>query len=205
MNKMPDKIKELFHPKNMTKDKLFIGLLAGLLLFVAALPTSSGTKGEGGQGSSGMGQTGTQDRSGESAADSTVYEKELERRLEAVLGAIEGVGRVKVMITLQDTGEAVVEKDTPRTSNTQEETGSGGESRKSVQIQTEEKTVYGEGGTAGVPYVVKQLRPGVEGVLVIAEGGGEPLVAQNISEAVLALFHIEAHKIKVVKMNQTGG
>ena len=42
----------------------------------------------------------------------------------------------------------------------------------------------------------------VEGVSVVAEGGDSALVQKNISEVIQALFGIEAHKIKVVKMKQ---
>ena len=45
------------------------------------------------------------------------------------------------------------------------------------------------------------MKPEIEGVLIIADGGGNSAVVQNISEAVLALFRLEAHKIKVMKMN----
>ena len=40
----------------------------------------------------------------------------------------------------------------------------------------------------------------VTGVLVSAEGGGDPVVVKNIQEAVMSLFQLEAHKIKVMKM-----
>jgi stage III sporulation protein AG len=35
----------------------------------------------------------------------------------------------------------------------------------------------------------------------VAEGGGNAVIVSDISEAVMALFGIEAHKIKVVKMS----
>ena len=41
----------------------------------------------------------------------------------------------------------------------------------------------------------------IRGVLVVAQGGGDPVIVQNITEAVMALFGIEAHKIKVMKMS----
>lgn len=40
----------------------------------------------------------------------------------------------------------------------------------------------------------------VTGVLVSAQGGGDPVVVKNIQEAVMSLFQLEAHKIKVMKM-----
>ncbi|MGN0307750.1 MAG: stage III sporulation protein AG, partial [Lachnospiraceae bacterium] len=51
-----------------------------------------------------------------------------------------------------------------------------------------------------VPYVVKEVSPLVEGVSVVAEGGGNAVVQKNITEVIQALFGIEVHKIKVVKM-----
>ncbi len=41
----------------------------------------------------------------------------------------------------------------------------------------------------------------VEGVAVIAEGGGNSVVVRNIIEVVQALFPVESHKIKVIKAN----
>ncbi|MFR7444694.1 MAG: hypothetical protein ACLUUO_16185 [Sellimonas intestinalis] len=40
----------------------------------------------------------------------------------------------------------------------------------------------------------------MEGVVVLCEGGDQPVVVQEITEAVEALFSVESHKIKVVKM-----
>ncbi len=44
------------------------------------------------------------------------------------------------------------------------------------------------------------MTPSVKGVVVSAQGGGNAKTAENISEAIQALFGIEAHKIKIVKM-----
>ena len=41
----------------------------------------------------------------------------------------------------------------------------------------------------------------VRGVLIAAEGASDPVVVQKIQQAVMALFQIEAHKIKIMKMN----
>ena len=40
----------------------------------------------------------------------------------------------------------------------------------------------------------------VTGVLIAAQGADNSVVSRNIVEAVMALFQIEAHKIKVMKM-----
>ena len=183
-----DKIKEI--PKN----QLLIGGLAGILLLVIAIPT--------GKNSSQEGQIQKKEEKIElSSEDSRSYGKELERKLEQILKKMEGVGKVEVMITLQDEGEHIVEKDISR--NNQEISEEDGTIKRSTQEnQYQEETVFSQGtGSEGQPFVAKERVPRVEGVLVVAEGGGNSKVVKNISDAVLALFPVEVHKIKVVKMN----
>ena len=43
----------------------------------------------------------------------------------------------------------------------------------------------------------------IEGVVVIADGGGNAVIVRNITEVVQALFDVDSHKIKVIKANQT--
>lgn len=40
----------------------------------------------------------------------------------------------------------------------------------------------------------------VTGVLITAQGADNPVTVQNIQQAVMALFQVEAHKIKIMKM-----
>ena len=51
------------------------------------------------------------------------------------------------------------------------------------------------------PYVTSNEYPQIEGVLVVAQGGGNPSVNAQISDAIFALFDVELHKIKIVKMS----
>lgn len=58
-----------------------------------------------------------------------------------------------------------------------------------VMLMTEEQQgIYRSGETE------------VRGVLIAAEGASDPVVVQKIQQAVMALFQIEAHKIKIMKM-----
>ncbi len=105
------------------------------------------------------------------------------------------------MITLHASAQKVVEKDVPSRSQRVEEEDSQGGNRTTQENEREEATVYEEREDGiRTPYVIQELEPAVEGVIVIAEGGGNPAVKQNILEAVQALFPVEAHKIKIMKM-----
>ena len=112
--------------------------------------------------------------------------EELGRLLTELLEKVEGVGQVQVMLTFEGTGEKKVEKD--------------------VALDLEERreeTVYEErGNSERTPYVTSETNPEVKGVLVIAQGGGNSRVRQEILEAAQALFGIDAHKIKIMKMEE---
>lgn len=45
-----------------------------------------------------------------------------------------------------------------------------------------------------------QGTPRVTGVLICAQGADKPVVERELKEAVEALFQVEAHKIKIMKM-----
>lgn len=140
------------------------------------------------------------------ATDSGIFREEyiisnLEERLEEILSAVQGVGRVKVMITLSSSGEKIVEKDIPLERNSIVENDSTGGNRSTNEMYSQEETVYSTNSNGDkVPYVIKENSARVEGVSVVAEGGGDADVQKNISDVIQALFGIEAHKIKVVKM-----
>lgn len=182
--------------KGISKNQLLIGGLVGILLLIIALPMDQGRnqkkevlEKEGGE----LVETVASNYNG--------YGRELERKLEQILGEIEGVGKVEVMITIQDDGERIVEKDITRGSQEVSEED-GTVKRNTRESQYQEGTVFSqENGSQGQPFVLKEVMPKIEGVLVVAEGGGNAKVVKNISDAVLALFSVEVHKIKVVKMN----
>jgi len=130
------------------------------------------------------------------------YAARLEEALEEILSTVDGVGKVKVMITMEGSGESVLEKDlVKQRAGTTEVDGTGG-SRNTTDISEQEETVYmQQEGMGQQPFVKRTDAPKVKGVLVAAQGGQNQKVAKNITEAIVALFDIEAHKIKVVKMN----
>ena len=102
------------------------------------------------------------------------------------------------MITLSASSEKIVEKDRESSSETSGENESGSSKRSS----SSETSVYTGNGSNETPYIAKELSPAIEGVLVIADGGDDAVVIENITEAVQALFPVDTHRIKVMKRNQ---
>lgn len=202
----------------LKKDNLLILILTGVLLLVIAWPISEETV---------MGNevSGLWDRSGdkiqkteesfgksyelngeltlENSSREDYIVNRLEQKLEGILASMHGVGKVKVMITLSSSGEKVVAKDIPLERNNIVEKDSGGGNRSTNEMYSQEETVYRTTADGEkIPYVIKENYATVEGVSVVAEGGDNALVQKNISEIIQALFGIEEHKIKVVKMKQ---
>jgi stage III sporulation protein AG len=130
------------------------------------------------------------------------YISEMENKLKTVLRKVSGVGDVDVMITTKGSQEQVPLKDSSSTQESlNEEDGEGG-SRSDTSAQREDSTVLvtNEDGNS-VPYILQELEPEIEGVVVIAEGGDNALVKMDIMQAVEVLFDVPAHKVKVMKMN----
>ncbi len=197
--------------KDLKKSDWVVVGLIGVLLLVIVMPMEERKTKEVSRGSA-MGQeesdscimegTGQEknSRSGNGGTTEDAYVEYLEEKLEAVLGKMDGVGDVEVMITISDMGEYVVEKDTNSVGTVTTEEDSAGGSRTVSENTLEESTIYVENGDETYPYVQKEKMPTVEGVVVVAEGGGNSVVVSNISESVKALLPVEAHRIKVVKM-----
>lgn len=187
------------------KSQLLLLLLVGMLLLVIAIPvTPSGEKKESDTFQKETGETGVK-QSGQINTDTMEeYEAILEQRVASALEYVEGVGKTEVMITLKSSSQKVVEKDQTGDSRTTEEKDSAGGTRTEKSRSSERTSVYTQStdGTQ-IPYVSKELTPEVEGVLVIAEGGDNAVVIQNITEAIQALFGIDAHKIKIMKRTAT--
>ena len=210
----------------LKKDNLLIIILTGILLLVIAWPVGGNgkeksnvsglwdkndskvnTKLIGKNDLSGNGENGSE-YTGENMVDEGIQQEEyivakLEQRLEEILTSMQGVGRVNVMITLSSSGEEIVEKDIPLERSNIVENDSTGGNRSTNEMYSREETVYITNSAGDkIPYVVKKNSAQVAGVSVVAEGGENPLVQKNISEAIQALFGIEEHKIKVAKMKQ---
>ncbi len=176
------------------KTNLVVVVLAGILLMVIALPVKKEEDGQ--NGADGAKEEAAVILSG-SEED---YARAMERRLEETLSRLEGAGEVKVMITLSDSEETVLEKDVTRSlSETGEEDGEGG--KRDIKTEdTAENTVFLSESGQSFPYVVKTLPPKVEGVIVLAEGAGEGNVSMELLDAVRVIFGIEANRVKVMKL-----
>lgn len=179
--------------KQRKKEQLLTAVLVVVILLLAFWPSAADHEKQEKQQTE---EVQTQVQAEETNADER---KKLEDDLKRILLQVEGVGEVDVAVTMESTGRKLVEKDVPLSESSVDETGNGTNSKKESK-NSEEATVYLENadGTKA-PYVVEETMPVVRGVLVVAQGADDPQVVAEIKEAAMALFHLEAHKIKVMK------
>lgn len=179
--------------KQRKKEQLLTAVLVVVILLLAFWPSAADHEKQEKQQTE---EVQTQVQAEETNADER---KKLEDDLKRILLQVEGVGEVDVAVTMESTGRKLVEKDVPLSESSVDETGNGTNSKKESK-NSEEATVYLENadGTKA-PYVIEETMPVVRGVLVVAQGADNPQVVAEIKEAAMALFHLEAHKIKVMK------
>ena len=201
-------MKKFMDLKNLklNKESALIVVLAGILCLVVVWPISgksSGTDSSNGTLSGSSSSVSSSGRISEDTAQAALelYVENQEQRLKDILEQIDGVGKSEVMIRAKASKEYVVEKDISTGSSTVSETDAQGGSRQSSDITKDESSLYIKDSNGNdVPWVIKEMEPEIEGVLVAAEGGGNEAVAGEITQAVQVLFNIPVHKIKVVKM-----
>ena len=112
----------------------------------------------------------------------TEAEKALERRLENLLSEVGGVGRVKVMVTLDGTWESIYAKDS--------ETKDGSEKEEYV-------TVKENGKNTGLK--IRSVRPDIKGVGVSCEGADSASVRLAVTNAISVLTALPSDRISVVR------
>jgi stage III sporulation protein AG len=116
---------------------------------------------------------------------------ELEGRLAQILSAIEGAGRVEVLLTLKTDMEVVVVQDIDTRSR--HDTGDGAVTSRDDEHRT--KTVL----AGAAPIIRKRIYPEFQGALIVSDGAGSASVRTAILDAVAALTGLGTDRISVVK------
>lgn len=198
MPKPPKKNKNPLTLKEFGIGKLLvIGVCIGVLLLLS-FPNAFGG---GNKEEESIGSVTTSSKKSESIDNYQEYTDKLENRLKQILSEVSNIGKTEVMITLKSSKELVTLKDKPYEKESTTEKDSAGGTRESESTKQQDTTVYSTNGSGNSsPYVIKELEPEIEGVLVIAEGGDNKGVVSEIIESVSVLFDVPVHKIKVMDM-----
>lgn len=164
--------KERFLPILKKYRAVLAVLLAGVLLLAS------------GHGGKEQVQTANTDTAASQSFDLNDFQQELEARLTA----IDGAGRVSLMLSLDQTEEAVYAVNTRQTS--------GSDSR-SLESDV---SVVSNGGYGETPVTVKSVLPVFRGAVVLCDGADDAAVRLAVTQAVSTVCGIGADKVTVLKM-----
>ena len=173
LNKYIESLKEKFGKDKLIKAVIFIGI-AGMILILLSdvIPSRETTVSE---------TTGY--------IDTSLYCEQTEKQLEALLGKINGVGRVKVMVTIAGTEEYVYAEEV-------KESKSDG---KSSQSQNNYVLVEKNGEKEAL--VNKVNNPQISGVVVVCDGGGNAKVCEVVYKTVSTVLGVPTRNIYVTKLS----
>lgn len=140
-----------------------------------------------------------------SKQDENVEYNTLENNLENILSRIEGVGKVKVLVTYSQSSQTIAMYNENSKNSSIEEKDSGGGTRITQETDTQKDIIYKEENGKKVPITQTVINPKVEGAIVTAQGANDANVKNNIIQAVEAVTGIATHKIQVFEMKKDEG
>ncbi len=127
------------------------------------------------------------------------YEQQLETKLATILESLEGAGKTSVMVTTSATDEKVLAEEVVECIEGTTQQDATGNIKTDNREDTTTQIVMQKGDT---PFIIKENRATIEGVLVLAEGAGNGQVKAEITQAVASVLDVPVHKIAVLKMAQ---
>ena len=129
-------------------------------------------------------------------------ETKLVNNLEEILSNINGVGKVKVMVTYSETSKVMPVYNEESSEENTEETDSQGGTRKVTQTDTRKEVIYEESGGDKTLITQSVVSPEIEGAIITAEGANDAITKTNIIQAVSAVTGLATHKIQVFEMSK---
>ncbi len=179
----------------LLKAVVFAGLIGIAVIFLSSMFTPSSDKKE-------------TNKADEQAIQNTdtlnQYQQNLCEELGNMIASIDGAGKTKIMLTMEQTAQNVYASDNDI--QNKESSQKNGDTQNADKQISEKKSyiiVRQSDGSEGA-LTISKLMPTVKGVLVICEGGENALVRQRITEAVSAILDISSAHICVTKLNKSG-
>lgn len=129
------------------------------------------------------------------------YADELEKRLEDMISAVEGAGKTKVMITLQNGKEYIYASEDKLSVNTSESTGTNGNQSSEAKENSENSYIIIDTDEGEKALIRTELMPSVNGVVVACEGAGDPNVSERVEQVVTTALNISSKRVCITLLS----
>ena len=134
-------------------------------------------------------------------SNNSTTQNELSMQLEEILEKIDGVGKVKVLITYSQTNEIIPMYNEETSQKDTEEKDTSGGTRKVIETDVSKEIIYEENSGSKEPITKSIISPKIEGAIITAQGANNATTKANIIQAVEAVTGIASHKIQVFTMS----
>ncbi len=126
------------------------------------------------------------------------YEEALESKLANLLAQVKGAGTVSVNITLETSGVQEHAKNITKETKTIQEKDTSGGIRTTTETKESEQVLLSKENGADKPVMIREYKPVIKGVLVVAEGAYDSTVKANLTKAIESGLGIPPYKITVL-------
>jgi len=135
-----------------------------------------------------------------SLSASTTLSSYLTQQLEEILSFVAGAGNVRVMLTMGDGANIFAQNSQENVAATTEDDGEGGvRNIHSINSSITYVMVRRSDGSEA-PLVLQEISPTIEGIVIVAQGGGDIAVVDALTRATQAVLGVAPHRIQVLEM-----
>ena len=171
--RLTERIRTFFRSRKGIRVTVLAGIFGMLLILFSGMMPDSG-------------QTSETATAVTEAAAADAYRAAVEQRLTALLSGMEGVGAVRVMVTLDGTAEQIYAEEVRISKGDRSE-----------QKQSEYVITRSGGNEAAL--LSRTAYPAVQGAAVLCAGGGHAAVCEKVRQAASTLLGISASRVFVGK------
>lgn len=135
-----------------------------------------------------------------SDADMQMYVEQLEQRLTDMVESIDGAGKCRVMVTLENGVEYVYANEQSTTSDRMEDHSEHSD-KTTIRDDSESSYVIVNATDGRQGLLVTEIQPTVRGVVIVCEGGENEQIKERIMDTVATVLNITSSRVCVTKMS----
>ena len=124
----------------------------------------------------------------------------LTQQLEDILSLVAGAGDVRVMILMGDAANVFARNSQENVSATIEEDGEGGVRSIHTTNASSTYVMVRRSDGSEAPLMLQEISPAIEGIIIVAQGGGDVVVRDALTRAAHAVLGVAPHRIHVLEM-----